>query len=58
MGIIIALSCGICFYVLSEAVAEYISAKAHQIRQQTEINLTAFNNSVRESNRQRNKEGE
>ena len=56
MSIIIAFFCGLCSYTLADAIAEYISAKAHQIRQQTEIDLTAFNNSVCESNYQRKTE--
>ncbi|MBR2208998.1 MAG: hypothetical protein IJ859_09365 [Synergistaceae bacterium] len=36
MSIIIAFFCGMCFYTLTDAIAEYISAKAQMIEAQAE----------------------
>ena len=36
MSVVIAFFCGLCFYTLSEAVADYISAKAHMIEARAE----------------------
>ena len=36
MSIIIAFFCGLCFYTLSDAIADYISAKAEMIKAQAE----------------------
>ena len=36
MSIIIAFFCGMCFYTLADAIADYISAKALMIEAQAE----------------------
>ena len=36
MSIIIAFFCGLCFYTLSDALADYISAKAQKIEAEAE----------------------
>lgn len=46
MAIIIAFFCGMCFYTLADAIAEYISAKALMIEAQAE--LLRLNNKEKE----------
>ena len=36
MAIIIAFFCGLCFYTLADSIADYISAKAHEIEANAE----------------------
>ena len=43
MGIIVAFFCGLCFYTLAGSIAEYISAKAHEIEANAQYLLKARN---------------
>ena len=44
MAIIIAFFCGMCFYTLADSIADYISAKAHEIEANAEYlkNLASY----------------
>ena len=44
MSIIIAFFCGLCFYILADAIADYISAKAHEIEANSQYikNLASY----------------
>ena len=52
MSIIIAFFCGLCFYTLSDAIADYISAKAQMIKAQAEA--LGVQNKLKELEEERN----